>query len=51
MKKTKVGGKRKNSGRKPVADPKRQVSLFIPESKINERGGMEATREYLYGCL
>ncbi len=51
MKKITVGGKRKNSGRKKVADPKKQISLFINESKIEERGGMEATKTYLYGCL
>ena len=35
------GGKRKKSGRKPVADKKVQVSFYIESSKIEKLGGLD----------
>ena len=33
--------KRKNAGRKPVSDKKKQVSLYIEQSKIDRMGGLD----------
>ena len=43
--KTTQGGKRKNAGRKPVADKKVQVSFYIEGSKIQKLGGLDAFKE------
>ena len=43
--KTTHGGKRKTSGRKPVADKKIQVSFYIEQSKIEKLGGLDAFKE------
>lgn len=43
--KSKHGGKRKNSGRKPVEDKKVRVTLWLNESIVNAKGGLEATKE------
>lgn len=45
------GGPRKGSGRKPVADPKIMVSLYIETSIINAMGGIEEIREACYQFL
>jgi len=37
----KKGGKRKNAGRKPVSDKKKQVSFYIEQSKIDKMGGLD----------
>lgn len=42
--------KKSNAGRKPLADKKIQVRLFINQSKIDARGGMEAMKKHLYSC-
>ena len=39
------GGKRKTSGRKPVADKKMQVSFYIEGSKIEKLGGLDAFKD------
>jgi hypothetical protein len=39
------GGKRKTSGRKPVADKKVQVSFYIEQSKIEKLGGLDAFKD------
>ncbi len=41
----KHGGKRSNSGRKPVSDKKIQVSFYIEGSKIKKLGGLDAFKE------
>jgi hypothetical protein len=46
--KKKHGGKRSNAGRKPVADKKQRVDVFIETSRIEKRGGMDAMKKYLY---
>ena len=38
MKKT-HGGKRKRAGRKPVADPKKGLTIYLHESIIEANGG------------
>jgi hypothetical protein len=43
--KTTHGGKRKNSGRKPVSDKKVQVSFYIKQSKIDSVGGIDKFKE------
>ena len=50
MKKQTRGGARIGAGRKPVDDPKIQVSLYVEESIIKAMGGIEELRNdcYLY---
>ena len=45
------GGPRKGAGRKPVDDPKIQVSLYIEESIIKAMGGVEELRNDCYSYL
>ena len=45
MKEKKHGGKRKNSGRKPVEDKKIQVTIYVRASKINAHGGLEMFKD------
>ena len=44
IKKTTKGGRRSNSGRKPIADKKMQVWLFIRQSVIEKHGGKDALK-------
>ena len=50
-KKQKQGGVRKGAGRKPVADPKIQISLYVEESTIKKFGGIEELRNECYAFL
>jgi hypothetical protein len=54
MKANTHGGKRKNSGRKPVEDKKIQVTIYVTDSKIQSHGGLEKLKEklihYVYHC-
>lgn len=46
MKKKKThGGKRSNAGRKPLTDKKVRVTLWVNESIVNSKGGLEVTKE------
>ena len=45
------GGPRKGSGRKPVADPKVMVALYVESSIISAMGGIEELRKACYGFL
>ena len=45
--KKKVGGKRPGAGRKKSTDPKVKVVLYIPQSEIDLRGGLEFYKEAL----
>lgn len=45
------GGKRQNSGRKPVQDKKLQISLYIERSTIDRYGGITQTRKVLENFL
>ena len=49
--KTTHGGKRKTSGRKPVADKKVQVSFYIEQSKIENFGGLDAFKEKIIAYI
>ncbi|HEV3223902.1 MAG TPA: hypothetical protein VGZ90_13530 [Puia sp.] len=42
--KSKQGGKRKGSGRKPIADKKIQISVYPRQSSIMRAGGIEASK-------
>ena len=39
------GGKRSNAGRKPLTDKKVRVTIWINESIVNAKGGLESTKE------
>lgn len=41
------GGARKKAGRKPIEDKKVQVDLYIRQSDIDKRGGIEKIKELL----
>ncbi len=45
------GGARKGSGRKPVADKKTAVTLYLEESIVQSYGGVEGVREFCYQML
>ncbi len=47
----KHGGPRKGAGRKPVADPKIQVNLFIEKSIFDANGGVDEIRDACYEFL
>ena len=49
--KTGLGGQRKGAGRKPVADKKVAVTLYIQDSIVQSYGGLEPFREYCYSLL
>lgn len=49
--KTGLGGPRKGAGRKPVADKKVAVTLYIQDSIVQSYGGLEPFREYCYQLL
>lgn len=42
------GGKRKGAGRKPLKNPKKQVSLYIENNKFYKFGGEEKMKEKIY---
>ena len=39
------GGARRNAGRKPVEDPKKQLTIYVEGSHIERVGGEEVARE------
>ena len=40
--------KKSKAGRKPISDKKKQVSLYIRQSKIDKFGGIENFKDALY---
>lgn len=42
--------KKSNAGRKPVDDKKVRVLIFVEQSKIDARKGMDAMKKHLYSC-
>ncbi len=50
-KKQEHGGARKGSGRKPVADRKIMVALYVESSIISSMGGIEELRNACYEFL
>ena len=49
--KTGLGGRRKGAGRKPIADKKVAITLYVPQSVVQSHGGLEDFREYCYQLL
>ena len=47
----KRGGKRLNSGRKPLTDKKHPVAIYIEESIINKAGGKEKIKSQIKKML
>lgn len=45
------GGKRHNSGRKPIADKKQTVTVYILTSVIEKAGGIDKLKELIYNNL
>lgn len=43
--------KPKTAGRKPIEDKKQRIILYIRQSKVNEKGGEEKLKQFLYGTL
>lgn len=51
MEKKSLIGNPKGAGRKPAADPKQTINLFIERSKIELLGGKNAARQLAYDYL
>lgn len=51
MKEKPKGGVRIGAGRKPSADPKQPVTIFVETSKINAYGGKEGVQLFCYSAL
>ena len=51
MDKLKHGGKRTGAGRKPSPDKKQTVVLYVETSRVNEAGGMDKLKEFLYNQI
>jgi hypothetical protein len=51
MKKETRGGKRSNSGRKPVKDKKTQLSVYIRQSTIDLNGGAEEIKKQIHNLI
>ena len=47
-KKLSHGGARKGAGRKPVADPKISITIYVKESIVNGVGGIEEVKNECY---
>ena len=42
------GGKRENSGRKPLTEKRLPVTVYLPESTIKGAGGKEDVKRKIY---
>lgn len=42
------GGKRKKAGRKPAADPKQGLTIYVETSIIDANGGLEKSKSECY---
>ena len=51
MKKQTQGGKRSNAGRKPVADPKKGITIYVESSIIEANNGIEECKSEMYFFL
>ncbi len=45
------GGARKGAGRKPAADPKVPITIYVEESVIKSIGGIDQVRSECIECL
>ena len=50
-KRTGRGGPRKGSGRKPAADPKVAVTIYVESSLVTALGGIDEVRQECYSFL
>ncbi len=50
-KKPSHGGARKGAGRKPVADPKISITIYVEKSIVDANGDVEEVRELCYEFL
>jgi hypothetical protein len=51
MKEKSKGGTRSGAGRKPSADPKQPITIFVKTSIIDAYGGKEAVRLFCYNAI
>lgn len=51
MKKETRGGARPNSGRKPIADKKMQLFVYVRQSKIDLHGGADKLKQKLHKLI
>ncbi len=51
MEESKRGGKRRGAGRKPIANKKKQISLYVENNAIFPFGNEEKMKEKLYGFI
>ena len=42
------GGKRQRAGRKPVADPKQTVTIYVEQSIIDANNGLDECKSEMY---
>lgn len=42
--------KKSKAGRKPILDKKIRVLVFVEQSKIDRKGGIEKMKQHLYSC-
>ena len=47
-KKNEHGGARQRAGRKPVADPKQTVTIYVEQSIIDANGGLDESKFECY---
>lgn len=47
-KQSKHGGARQRAGRKPVADPKQTVTIYVEQSIIDANNGVDELKSELY---
>lgn len=50
-KKSTHGGPRKGAGRKPTADPKLAITIYVEESIVKANGGVEEAKNECYSFL
>lgn len=47
-KKDNRGGKRKNSGRKPLKEKTIPITVYLPETSVESAGGKDDARKFIY---
>jgi len=45
------GGKRKGAGRKPIADKKQTIVIYVETSKVNNAGGIDELKNEIYRVI
>lgn len=49
--KTQRGGARSNAGRKKSTDPKKPITVYVEQSKIEKAGGKDPLKTKLYKLI